>query len=140
MGLFDKFTEPRPEDIDQTIIQDTEQAAQRMALFDSYNDKPFNPMQEKNPINPITANDTADEANEYVQTAQANINRLAAPAPEIMHNADSNADDLLVTAPQAVTPQGGDVPLPTVINDVRADQAQQAPMRTANQMFNLSSK
>lgn len=140
MGLFDKFTEPRPEDIDMDIVRDTEQAAQRMALFDSYSDKPFNPMQEKNPINPITANDTADEANEYVQTAQANINRLAAPAPEIMHNADSNADDLLVTAPQAVTPQGGDVPLPTVINDVRADQAQQAPMRPANQMFNLASK
>lgn len=140
MGLFDKFTEPRPEDIDQTIVQDTEQAAQRMALFDHYDGQPFNPMQEKNPINAITANDTADEANEYIQTAQANINRLAAPAPEILHNADSDADDLLVTAPQAVTPQGGDVPLPTVINDVRADQAQQAPMRPANQMFNLASK
>lgn len=140
MGLFDKFTEPKPEDIDQTIVRDTEQAAQRMGLFGGYDDKPFNPMQEKNPVNPITANDTADEANEYVQTAQANINRLAAPAPEIMHNADSGADDLLVTAPQAVTPQGGDVPLPTVINDVRADQTQQAPMRPANQMFNLASK
>lgn len=140
MGLFDKFTEPMPEDIDNTIVQDTEQAAQRIALFDRYGGQPFNPMQEKNPINPLTANDTADEANEYVQTAQANINRLAAPAPEIMHNADSNADDLLVTAPQAVTPQGGDVPLPTVINDVRANQAQQAPMRPANQMFDMTSK
>lgn len=140
MGLFDKFTDPNSENIDQTIVQDTEQAAQRIALFDRYGGQPFNPMQEKNPINPITANDTADEANEYVQTAQANINRLAAPAPEIMHNADSNADDLLVTAPQAVTPQGGDVPLPTVINDVRANQAQQAPMRPANQMFDVTSK
>lgn len=140
MGLFDTFTDPKPEDIDQTIVRDTEQAAQRIALFGGFDNKPFNPMQEKNPINTLTANDTPDEANEYVQTAQANINRLAAPAPEIMHNADSDADDMLITAPQAVTPQGGDVPLPTVINDVRADQAQQAPMRPANQMFNLKSK
>lgn len=140
MGLFDKFTEPRPEDIDQTIVRDTEQAAQRINLFDRYGGQPFNPMQEKNHINALTANDTADEANAYVQNAQANVNRNAAPAPEIMHNADSDADDLLITAPQAVTPQGGDVPLPTVINDVRADQAQQAPMRPANQMFDLKSK
>lgn len=140
MGLFDKFTELRPEDVDQTIVQDTEQAAQRIARFDRYGGKPFNPMQEKNPINSLTANDTADEANEYVQNAQASVNRNAAPAPEIMHNADSDADDILITAPQAVTPQGGDVPLPTVINDVRANQAQQAPMRPVNQMFDLKSK
>jgi hypothetical protein len=108
--------------------------------MDEFTQAGFNPMQEKNPINPLTANDTPDEANEYVQTAQANINRLAAPAPEIMHNADSDADDMLITAPQAVTPQGGDVPLPTVINDVRANQAQQAPMHPANQMFDLKSK
>lgn len=140
MGLFDKFTEPRPKDIDQTIVRDTEQAAQRINLFDRYGGQPFNPMQEKNPINALTANGTPDEANAYVQNAQASVNRNAAPAPELMHNADSDADDVLITAPQAVTPQGGDVPLPTVINDVRADQAQQAQMRPANQMFDLKSK
>lgn len=130
MGLFDKFVQRPSMPVDAGLG----------SPMDEFTQAGFNPMQEKNPINPLTANDTPDEANEYVQTAQANINRLAAPAPEIMHNADSDADDLLITAPQAVTPQGGDVPLPTVINDVRADQAQQAPMRPANQMFDLKSK
>ena len=46
MGLFDKSTDPKPEDIDQSIVQDTEQAAQRIALFDRYGGQPFNPMQE----------------------------------------------------------------------------------------------
>nr|DAJ46034.1 MAG TPA: hypothetical protein [Caudoviricetes sp.] len=130
MGLFDKFIQRPSMPVDAGLG----------SPMDAFTQAGFNPMQEKNPINPLTANDTPDEANEYVQTAQANINRLAAPAPEIMHNADSDADDVLITAPQAVTPQGGDVPLPTVINDVRANQAQQAPMRPANQMFDLKSK
>lgn len=130
MGLFDKFIQRPSMPVDAGLG----------SPMDAFTQAGFNPMQEKNPINALTANDTPDEANEYVQTAQVNINRLAAPAPEIMHNADSDADDVLITAPQAVTPQGGDVPLPTVINDVRANQAQQAPMRPANQMFDLKSK
>ena len=34
MGLFDKSTDPKPENIDQSIVQDTEQAAQRITVFD----------------------------------------------------------------------------------------------------------
>ena len=120
MGLFDKSTEPGPENIDQSIVQDTEQAAQRIALFDRYGGQPSNPMQEKNPVNPLTQNATVQEAADYYERGQAAINANLASQPEELYNADTGEVSELVTAPQAVTPQGGDVPMTSVIKDARA--------------------
>jgi hypothetical protein len=120
MGLFDKFTDPKPEDIDQTIVQDTEQAAQRIAQFDRYGGQPFNPMQEKNSVNPLTQNATVQEAADYYGRGQAAINANLASQPEELYNADTGEVSELVTAPQAVTPQGGDIPMTPVIKDARA--------------------
>lgn len=120
MGLFDKFTEPRPEDIDQTIVRDTEQAAQHIALFDRYGGQPSNPMQEKNPVNPLTQNATVQESADYYERGQAAINANLASQPEELYNADTGEVSELITAPQAVTPQGGDIPMTSVIKDARA--------------------
>ena len=120
MGLFDKFTDPKPEDIDQTIVQDTEQAAQRIAQFDRYGGQPSNPMQEKNPVNLLTQNATVQEAADYYERGQAAINANLASQPEELYNADTGEVSEFVTAPQAVTPQGGDIPMTSVIKDARA--------------------
>ena len=120
MGLFDKSTDPKPEDIDQSIVQDTEQAAQRIALFDRYGGQPSNPMQEKNPVNPLTQNATVQESADYYERGQAAINANLASQPEELYNADTGEVSELVTAPQAVTPQGGDIPMTSVIKDARA--------------------
>lgn len=120
MGLFDRFTDPKPEDIDPTIVQDTEQAAQRIAQFDRYGGQSSNPMQEKNPVNPLTQNATVQEAADYYGRGQAAINANLASQPEELYNADTGEVSELVTAPQAVTPQGGDVPMTSVIKDARA--------------------
>ena len=120
MGLFDKSTEPGPENIDQSIVQDTEQAAQRIALFDRYGGQPSNPMQEKNPVNPLTQNATVQESADYYERGQAAINANLASQPEELYNADTGEVSELVTAPQAVTPQGGDIPMTSVIKDARA--------------------
>ena len=120
MGLFDKSTDPKPENIDPTIVQDTEQAAQRIAFFDRYGGQPSNPMQEKNPVNPLTQNATVQEAADYYGRGQAAINANLASQPEELYNADTGEVSELVTAPQAVTPQGGDVPMTSVIKDARA--------------------
>lgn len=120
MGLFDKFTDPKPEDIDQTIMQDTEQAAQSIAQFDRYGGQPSNPMQEKNPVNPLTQNATVQESADYYERGQAAINANLASQPEELYNADTGEVSELITAPQAVTPQGGDIPMTSVIKDARA--------------------
>lgn len=120
MGLFDKFTDPKPEDIDQTIVQDTERAAQSIAQFDRYGGQPSNPMQEKNPVNPLTQNATVQEAADYYERGQAAINANLASQPEELYNADTGEVSEFVTAPQAVTPQGGDIPMTSVIKDARA--------------------
>lgn len=120
MGLFDKSTDPKPENIDQSIVQDTEQAAQRIALFDRYGGQPSNPIQEKNPVNPLTQNATVQEAADYYERGQAAINANLASQPEELYNADTGEVSELVTAPQAVTPQGGDIPMTSVIKDARA--------------------
>lgn len=120
MGLFDKSTDPKPENIDQSIVQDTEQAAQRIALFDRYGGQPSNPMQEKNPVNPLTQNATVQESADYYERGQAAINANLASQPEELYNADTGEVSELVTAPQAVTPQGGDIPMTSVIKDARA--------------------
>lgn len=120
MGLFDKSTDPKPENIDQSIVQDTEQAAQRIALFDRYGGQPSNPMQEKNHVNPLTQNATVQESADYYEHGQAAINANLASQPEELYNADTGEVSELVTAPQAVTPQGGDIPMTSVIKDARA--------------------
>lgn len=111
MGLFDSFVkEP--------------QVAPNLGLHTSPEiqpgDKYYNPMQEKNPVNPLTQNDSVQEAVDYYGRGQVAINTSQAEQPEELYNTDTGEITDLVTAPQAVTPQGDDVPMTPVINDSRA--------------------
>ncbi len=111
MGLFDSFVkEPQAApDLGLPPVPEIQPG-----------DKYYNPMQEKNPVNPLTQNDSVQEAVDYYGRGQAAINTSQAEQPEELYNTDTGEVSDLVTAPQAVTPQGDDVPMTSVINDARS--------------------
>lgn len=111
MGLFDVYKQKPQTPADMGLSGPIE-----TALSSGYD----NPMQEKNPVNPLTQNATVQEATDYYGRGQAAINANLASQPEELYNADTGEISELVTAPQAVTPQGGDIPMTPVIKDARA--------------------
>lgn len=111
MGLFDVYKQKQQTPADMGLSGPIE-----AALSSGYD----NPMQEKNPVNPLTQNASVQEAADYYGRGQAAINANLASQPEELYNADTGEVSEFVTAPQAVTPQGGDVPMTSVIKDARA--------------------
>lgn len=111
MGLFDVYKQKPQTPADMGLSGPVE-----AALSSGYD----NPMQEKNPVNPLTQNASVQEAVDYYGRGQAAINANLASQPEELYNADTGEVSELVTAPQAVTPQGNDVPMTSVIKDARA--------------------
>lgn len=111
MGLFDVYKQKPQTPADMGLSGPVE-----AALSSGYD----NPMQEKNPVNPLTQNASVQEAADYYGRGQAAINANLASQPEKLYNADTGEVSELVTTPQAVTPQGNDVPMTAVIKDARA--------------------